>query len=78
MRRYDSYTDRFISVNKGDTKTTTTDRTEYKRGKWIESSDLDMAWGKEPYTCSNCGRRQKWESNFCPNCGADMRGENDD
>lgn len=48
---------------------------ERKYGEWIESSELDIAWGKSPYTCSNCGRRQKWKSNFCPDCGTDMRVE---
>lgn len=46
---------------------------ERKKGKWID--------GK----CSNCGEHAPfwsmastyYESNFCPNCGADMRGEKD-
>lgn len=27
------------------------------------------------YSCRLCGRRTAVKSNFCPNCGADMRGE---
>ncbi len=27
------------------------------------------------YVCSNCLTVQKDKTNFCPNCGADMRGE---
>lgn len=49
---------------------------ERKRGKWIDGH------------CSNCGCDVpayiidwKWQkdmdANFCPNCGADMRGDND-
>ena len=48
---------------------------ERKRGRWIEVDDDLISGG-----CSACG----WEShmyeddvvgmNFCPNCGADMRG----
>lgn len=46
---------------------------EPKRGEWIKSSAVDIAWGEKVYTCSNCGRKQDWKNNFCPNCGADMR-----
>lgn len=46
---------------------------ERNKGKWIDSRDV--CW-----LCSECG---KWldvlqgdvDMNFCPNCGADMRGE---
>lgn len=27
------------------------------------------------YECSQCGKMNTDNSNFCPNCGADMRGE---
>ena len=34
---------------------------------------------KEALRCSNCSNAFKkellWKANFCPNCGADMRGE---
>ena len=52
-----------------------------KTGRWIEMVDADPMTG-EPYVCgvycSECGERIGCESNFCPNCGADMRGEQDD
>lgn len=46
---------------------------ERKRGMWIDK-DGGLA------TCSECGDRWGvWSvMKFCPNCGADMRGEEDD
>ncbi len=52
------------------------------RGKWIDCSSSDH------YKCSVCGCRTgfwledndalaEWLSDFCPSCGADMRGEQD-
>lgn len=38
-----------------------------KRGKWEDSSN---GW-----TCSCCGRDSTYDTRFCSNCGADMRGE---
>ena len=53
------------------------DVVERKRGEWIES-DIPS----ELYVCSECGgacwsydyTRQIVKSRYCPNCGADMRG----
>ncbi len=58
-----------------------------KRGKWIycEDSTADSVDG---YRCDQCGFFVPWDYthksidyikdyNFCPNCGADMRGEQD-
>lgn len=49
-----------------------------RNGKWIfEKADNERTDG---YICSNCGRSYHTkvpyfsEFNFCPNCGADMRG----
>ena len=47
------------------------------KGEWI--ADVDK-WGDEVttvngYTCSKCGMFNSDKDNFCPNCGADMRGE---
>ena len=48
---------------------------KHKNGKWME--------GKHPYDddgtyycfCSECGSDAHEQSEFCPHCGADMRGE---
>ena len=44
-----------------------------KRGKWIDDGDPFM------WVCDVCGYRVKRYNNtrYCPNCGADMRGEQD-
>lgn len=45
---------------------------ERKTGKWIDNSDgVEGAWNY----CSVCGERAIDLYDFCPNCGADMRGE---
>ena len=50
------------------------------RGEWIEPNRDDVvSYGPGYKGCSNCGKAVwlgKW-MNFCPNCGADMRGEAD-
>ena len=49
---------------------------ERKKGKWI--LDNSRLRGNR-YTCDQCGYEtdSSWNppGNFCPNCGADMRGE---
>ena len=57
---------------------------EVKRGKWEQMNYFDE--DENVYTCSQCG--EDWtlnagnpkenNMNFCLNCGADMRGEEDD
>lgn len=52
------------------------DKNKQKMGKWI---DMDTPTSRyiPRYKCSICGNWAN-HSNFCPNCGADMRGEEDD
>lgn len=52
---------------------------ENVKGEWIYrkyqlKNDEALGW----FQCSACGHAS-WtkEDNFCPNCGADMRGENE-
>ena len=51
---------------------------ERPQGEWIVDEDDDIL---KPLKCSNCGEvaecldgGSQFLSNFCPNCGADMRG----
>ena len=58
---------------------------ERKMGKWIYGED---EYGIDGYRCDKCGFFVPWDYahtfinyiedyNFCPNCGADMRGGED-
>lgn len=44
-------------------------------GEWMEAIGENYWFD---YTCSICGELEEFEYNFCPNCGADMRGEKHD
>lgn len=49
---------------------------EPKRGRWIYSSYDDESGFDESWECDKCGYTTNIEeTNFCPNCGADMRGD---
>lgn len=44
------------------------------QGEWINPSENPEFSNREFfYDCSICGNTQMDETNFCPNCGADMR-----
>ena len=52
---------------------------ERKHGDWIPH-EMQVPWGDGTtdvtmFRCSVCGYEQDWQSKFCPNCGADMRGD---
>lgn len=46
---------------------------EVVRGRWEWDSDSET--GHNIRRCSCCSSGSGWAFNFCPNCGADMRGE---
>jgi rubrerythrin len=52
---------------------------ERKKGKWIKTGQSFVFPEKfRNYSCSECGYDvDKTKFNFCPNCGADMRGGED-
>ena len=50
--------------------------TPLPHGKWLDKKmtikgSHGLAYGR--YGCSVCKKKQLSKSNFCPNCGADMR-----
>ena len=59
---------------------------ERKTGRWIYGED-NLRSGVDGWFCSECEHFEAWDysadmksaelnlPNFCPNCGADMRGE---
>ena len=50
---------------------------ERKRGRWIEHNPHKWGLGII-FECSECGYEVDcYECNFCPHCGADMRGNRD-
>lgn len=44
-----------------------------KRGKWIDETFKPWGLVHHPYKCDQCGEHSESDSDFCPNCGADMR-----
>ena len=62
------------------------DVVEVRRGKWTAKMytahcSCGKSYQTAKYECSACKRiadMQPYGLNFCPNCGADMRGNNDD
>lgn len=62
------------SVRMAIQKTPTADVQEVRHGTWRESLS-DMFPDGTDYRCSACGRTAILDSEFCPNCGAKMDGE---
>lgn len=48
-------------------------QSERKKGKWVPYLPKGLR-----YKCSECGSRYDTPWHFCPNCGADMRGEDNE
>lgn len=48
---------------------------ERPQGEWIFRQGVTCGGY---YKCNNCGEVERAEENYCPNCGADMRGGGSD
>ena len=49
-----------------------------KTGTWQENIDYSRNWDRVRFYCSECGNWQTYgKTDFCPNCGADMRAESE-
>ena len=44
------------------------------KGHWIDREEYDA----DRWKCSECGRTEQYQENFCPNCGAEMESEDAD
>ena len=53
---------------------------EREKGEWVPMYDRwgDIVTTVCGYECSKCGEWNADNDNFCPNCGADMRGKADE
>lgn len=43
-----------------------------KHGRWTKCADI---YSDGDYECSECHKREWYDTNYCPNCGARMEGE---
>ena len=56
----------------------TADVRENTHGKWLRTPMACYGGGTiTEFECYACGEHQICESNFCPNCGADMRAKDE-
>ena len=56
------------------------EKVERKHGKWLDKTMSVPNGHGQTYTkygCSACKSKFRQKTNFCPNCGADMRGGED-
>ena len=52
-------------------------RLQPQKGKWIYCRETGYGNPYGHFECSVCGDGYGYKTNFCPNCGADMREESD-
>ena len=45
---------------------------ERKKGRWIDETFKPWGLVHHPYKCDQCGEHSEADSDFCPNCGAEM------
>ena len=46
-----------------------------EKGEWLFEETYPGVVSLNGYTCSECGKNTTKKTNFCPNCGTDMREE---
>lgn len=54
-------------------KTMPSAQPERKNGDWVRTSFYN-----DTPVCSECYSEGRWDWDYCPNCGADMRGKQDE
>ena len=67
----------YWQFNKAIVNAPTIDAVEVKHGRWIETEEevwhLYQRRTITRFRCSQCEQTENKKSNYCPNCGADMR-----
>ena len=64
-----------VSVNDINNTPTINPESLRQKGEWImKETMIRSPYAKNAY-CSECLEETSYNHNFCPNCGADMRGE---
>lgn len=71
-RRFDLDPRRIMEIIREEIKKTPLTE-EPPKGEWISQYDEDGKTGW--YECSCCHSERAFNTNFCPDCGADMRGD---
>lgn len=51
---------------------------EQKKGQWVDGESKCPVCGEDKFKNLDADIWADWKPPFCPNCGADMRGEQDD
>ena len=54
------------------------DKADRPQGEWIYIDEPIIGNPYGRYKCSKCNLEEPFESDFCPNCGAKMKGADDD
>ena len=79
VRKSDGWEDSAVEAVHNAVQTAMKCMHERPQGKWIKWNFKTFgAMGDWEYKCSNCEKVYGGEYNFCPNCGADMRGDNNE
>ena len=53
------------------------DKADRPQGEWIDGHGNHVPMTEHSAYCSHCGEWSEYLTDYCGNCGADMRGDND-
>ncbi len=71
----EAYNDGYKTAKQELVKDLVKEKSERPQGEWIKWNFKTFgAMGDWEYKCSNCEKVYGGEYNFCPNCGAEMKG----
>ena len=71
---YDHYTSGFDEAVTRVENFPSADVAPVRHGRWVRV-ETDT---KQFFLCNRCRKREHWESNYCPRCGAKMDGGDDE